>query len=156
MRLGDLDEVREKLFSYYPFINENTSKRNSERETLMDYEIAAMIEDCIENATVIDPETIPVTMFYKGALTAMLKESDKLNTDLDRVRRNEGNLYRELERVKAERDAAIRDVEWLVTGEIKACDYCKKNNPYNYTCERMEMGYCADWEWSGVQGENNS
>lgn len=156
MRLGDLDEVRGKLFSYYPFINENTSKRNSERQTLMDYEIAAMIEDCIENATVIDPETIPVTMFYKGALTDMLKESDKLNTDLDRVRRSAGNLYRELERVKAERDSAIRDVHRLVLGKLEACDYCKKNDPKNHTCERMEMGYCADWEWGVVKSENNS
>lgn len=82
----------------------------------------------IEEVPMVDPESLPIVK----------------------------QLRAELEKVKAERDAAIRNVEWLVTGEIKACDYCKKNNPYNYTCERMEMGYCADWEWCGVQGENNS
>lgn len=60
-------------------------------------------------------------------------------------------LRAELGKVKAERDAAVRDIKWLVSGEIKACAYCKKNNPYNYTCENDGMGMCEHWEWRGAK-----
>ena len=55
MRLGDLDALRAQLFSYYSFINEDTQKSTYKGDTLMDYEVADMIEDCIDNAPTIDP-----------------------------------------------------------------------------------------------------
>ena len=54
MRLGDLEATRRLLLSYYPCVNENTHKSNYMGDTLMSYEVADMIEDCIENMPTID------------------------------------------------------------------------------------------------------
>ena len=58
MRLGDLETARRLLLSYYPCVNENTHKSNYIGDTLMSYEVADMIEDCIENTPTID--AVPV------------------------------------------------------------------------------------------------
>lgn len=58
MRLGDLDAARRLLLNYYPCVNENTHKSNYMGDTLMSYEVADMIEDCIENTPTID--AVPV------------------------------------------------------------------------------------------------
>ena len=55
MRLGDLEAARRKLLSYYPCVNENTHKSNYMGDTLMSYEVADMIEDCIESTPTVDP-----------------------------------------------------------------------------------------------------
>lgn len=46
----DAEELRKAMFSYYGCLNENTSKDNYGGETLMVYEVADMINDCIDNA----------------------------------------------------------------------------------------------------------
>lgn len=81
-----------------------------------------VLED-LDDAPTVDPERLPIVK----------------------------QLRAELGKVKAERDAAVRDIKWLVSGEIKACAYCKKNNPYNYTCENDGMGMCEHWEWRGAK-----
>lgn len=58
MRLGDLEAARRLLLNYYPCVNENTRKSNYTGDTLMSYEVADMIEDCIENTPTID--AVPV------------------------------------------------------------------------------------------------
>ena len=58
MRLGDLDVAKSLLLNYYPCVNENTHKSNYIGDTLMSYEVADMIEDCIENTPTID--AVPV------------------------------------------------------------------------------------------------
>lgn len=58
MRLGDLEATRRMLLNYYPCVNENTHKSNYMGDTLMSYEVADMIEDCIENTPTID--AVPV------------------------------------------------------------------------------------------------
>ena len=55
MRLGDFDAAKSLLLNYYPCVNENTAKHNYMGDTLMSYEVADMIEDCIENTPTIDP-----------------------------------------------------------------------------------------------------
>lgn len=60
MRLGDLDAAKERLFSYYSCVNENTHKSNYMGDTLMSYEVADMIEDCLDGIPTIDPETLPI------------------------------------------------------------------------------------------------
>lgn len=62
-------------------------------------------------------------------------------------------LREELEKVTAERDAAVKDVKDLVLGEIKACSYCKHNDPENFDCMTEGFGYCGNWEWRGPQKE---
>ena len=76
MWLGDLDVLRKNLFSYYSFINENTMKSNYTGETLMSYEVADMIEDCFENAPIIDPETLPVVKELREQLAGITAERD--------------------------------------------------------------------------------
>ena len=49
MRLGDLEVARRLLLNYYPCVNEDTHKSNYMGDTLMSYEVADMIEGCIEN-----------------------------------------------------------------------------------------------------------
>lgn len=64
MRLIDADALREQLFSYYGCVNEDTSKSNYKGETLMAYEVADMIDDCLDDAPTIEAEPvkwIPVT-----------------------------------------------------------------------------------------------
>lgn len=46
--------LRERMFNYYSIVNENSSKENYRGETLMAYEVADMIEDCIDNAPAAD------------------------------------------------------------------------------------------------------
>ena len=58
MRLIDADALRKSMFSYYPCVNEHSVKHNYSGDTLMDYEVADLIDDCIDNATTID--AVPV------------------------------------------------------------------------------------------------
>ena len=43
------EKLKNRFFNYYDVINENTSKSNYRGETLMAYEVADMIEDCIDS-----------------------------------------------------------------------------------------------------------
>ena len=54
MRLIDANALRNRMLNYYECVNEHTSKSTYTGETLMDYEVADMIEDCIENAPTVD------------------------------------------------------------------------------------------------------
>lgn len=49
-RYIDADVLKDKMFNYYDCVNRNTGKENYKGETLMNYEVANMIEDCIDNA----------------------------------------------------------------------------------------------------------
>ena len=53
-RLIDANALRKQMFSYYGCVNENTSKSTYTGETLMNYEVADLIEDSIENAPTVD------------------------------------------------------------------------------------------------------
>ena len=53
-RYIDADALKDRMFNYYECVNENTGKENYRGETLMDYEVADMIEDCIDNAPTVD------------------------------------------------------------------------------------------------------
>lgn len=53
-RYIDADVLKSRMFNYYECVNENTGKSNYNGETLMNYEVADMIEDCIENAPTAD------------------------------------------------------------------------------------------------------
>ena len=70
MRLGDLEVARRLLLNYYPCVNEDTHKSNYMGDTLMSYEVADMIEDCIENTPTIDavPVVRCINCKYKGVL----------------------------------------------------------------------------------------
>lgn len=54
----DADALKDKMFNYYDCVNLNTRKDNYNGETLMNYEVADMIEDCIDNAPVADVQEV--------------------------------------------------------------------------------------------------
>ena len=53
-RLIDANELKNRMFNYYGCVNEHTSKSTYAGETLMNYEVADLIEDCIDNAPTVD------------------------------------------------------------------------------------------------------
>ena len=53
-RLIDANALMKRFYNYYDCVNEFTSKNGYRGETLMDYEVADMIEDCIDNAPTVD------------------------------------------------------------------------------------------------------
>ena len=54
----DADALKDKMFNYYDCVNLNTRKDNYNGETLMNYEVADMIEDCVDNAPIVDVQEI--------------------------------------------------------------------------------------------------
>ena len=44
------ERLKEKMFNYYECLSESAKGRPYKGDTLMDYEVVDMIEDCIENA----------------------------------------------------------------------------------------------------------
>lgn len=78
MRLGDLDAAKERLFSYYSCVNENTHKSNYMGDTLMSYEVADMIEDCLDGIHTIDPETLPIVRQLREELAKVKEEMDEV------------------------------------------------------------------------------
>lgn len=124
-RLIDANEAHKRLLSYYSFVNENTNKSNYTGETLMSYEVMDMIEDCIEGIQTVNPETLPIVQ----------------------------KLREELERVTAERDAAVKDInEILSLTELCPiqCEWCR----WNEGCDSSKTP-----EWRGakeaLKGEQN-
>ena len=90
-------------------------------------ELCKAVKAVADDAPTIDPETLPIVQ----------------------------ELRKKLEQVTAERDAAVNDVQCLLIGKLKACDYCKHNNPYNFDCPMTkQFGYCGYWEWRGAVAEN--
>lgn len=53
-RYIDADELKSRMLNYYDCVSESTDKSNYRGETLMNYEVADMIEDCIDNAPTAD------------------------------------------------------------------------------------------------------
>ena len=58
-RLIDANALKKRMLSYYGCVNEHTSKSTYTGETLMDYEVADMIEDCIDDAPTVDAVEVP-------------------------------------------------------------------------------------------------
>lgn len=84
MRLGDLEVARRLLLNYYPCVNEDTHKSNYMGDTLMSYEVADMIEDCIENTPTIS--AVPVVRcrecVYKNTTACPAYDAPFMRTSL--------------------------------------------------------------------------
>jgi hypothetical protein len=53
-RYIDAEALYERMLTYYDCVSEDTCKSNYNGESLMAYEVADMVEDCIENAPTVD------------------------------------------------------------------------------------------------------
>ena len=57
-RLIDADALMKRFYNYYDCVNEFTGKNGYRGDTLMDYEVADMIYNCIENAPTVDAKPV--------------------------------------------------------------------------------------------------
>ena len=162
MRLIDANVAKENLFTYYSFVNEDTCKSNYTGETLMSYEVADMIEDCIENTPTIDPETLPIVRELREKLMLteanqnhfkeerdlflfkMKETAEAATSEIDRRNETICELREKLERVTAERDVALKQLS-----DISDCDTCK----HTECIPRGGRGKCK-WEWNIGTGDN--
>lgn len=76
-RLIDANALREQMFSYYGCVNENTSKEYYRGETIMNYEVADLIEDCIDNAPTVDAVEVVRCKDCKHYMEYPLNKVDK-------------------------------------------------------------------------------
>lgn len=53
-RYIDAERLKDSMFAYYDCLEESANGRPYKGDTLMDYEVVDMIEDCIENAPTAD------------------------------------------------------------------------------------------------------
>ena len=52
------ERLKESMFAYYDCLSESANGRPYKGDTLMDYEVVDMIEDCIDNAPTADVEEV--------------------------------------------------------------------------------------------------
>jgi hypothetical protein len=48
------ERLKDSMFAYYDCLDESAKGRPYKGDTLMDYEVVDMIEDCIDNAPIAD------------------------------------------------------------------------------------------------------
>lgn len=156
MRLGDLDEAKKKLFSYYSFVNENTHKSNYMGETLMSYEVADMIDDCMDNTPTIDPETLPIVWELrsrnkrlKAVVKVQLEQLREKTSVIDELCEKVADLDEKLHRVTKERDAAMSEIESIIAYGLhlpNTCPFCK-----NEQCKMRGGTEPCIPKWRGIQ-----
>lgn len=124
-RLIDANAAKKSLFSYYSFVNENAIKANYTGETLMSYEVADMIEDCIDNTPTIDQETLPIVQELREVNLKAECRADALMAKIL-------VLEEELKQVAEERDAAVEQLH----GKCYACKH--NDTPFHSSGQRDE------------------
>ena len=85
-RYIDAEKLKQRMFSYYSCVNEHTSKSNYTGETLMNYEVADMIEDCIDNAP--DTDVAPraeVAREIIGEVFSYVHGNEKLTENIPEI-----------------------------------------------------------------------
>lgn len=75
---------------------------------------------------------------------------EALCDELDKAVAKGVQLEIELEQVKRERDAAVKDIEYLLSEGTLACDFCKNIDTCTYNS--FEDTYCKP-TWRGIKGE---
>lgn len=61
------------------------------------------------------------------------------------------SLAAELERVKRERGAAVKDVEELCKNPHSACHYCNSHSEKYVSNDCMDCVNACNWQWRGVR-----
>ena len=83
MKLIDADALKEKLFTYYDCLAEDTTKSNYSGDTLMVYEVADMINDCLDKAPTIDPIHAAGVCYCRECRKNMTKDCPNFSFDID-------------------------------------------------------------------------
>lgn len=88
VRLIDADALMKRFYNYYDCVNEFTSKNGYRGDTLMDYEVADMIYNCIENAPTVDAVAVvrckDCKYYREGAIFKDIKFCFRLRGDNDK------------------------------------------------------------------------
>lgn len=81
-----------------------------------------------------------------------------IDSDLDNQAANAiETLESELNRLKRERDQAVEDLNTLRKRSDWKCEACYYNDHYNRDiCTGCEYNNDNNWQWRGVQEENNA
>ena len=117
------------------------------------------VKNMIDLQPTIDPESLPIVQQLMEKVKNLNIGIENLSQVLKIAYDQRDNLKEKLERVTAERDAAIADLKILAD-----CDYCK------YDCKNYEEDDCrfcsekkckcrtckdgSSWEWRGLVAEN--
>lgn len=105
-----------------------------------------VLED-LDSAPEIDPESLLVVKKLRAEIDKLERSREMWRDRTRKLLADVREISEELEKTKKERDAAVSDVRWFVFRKIDACDYCKRNDPSNYTCTKNRSGYCDSWEY---------
>lgn len=116
-----------------------------------------VLED-LDSAPEIDPESLLVVQQLRVNLERSDQEMQNLLKAIESLYKQRDDLRAELEKVKTERDAAIKDVfnsyNW-----ISPCPACKKHDEkfcietgkFSQSCFSCMENKFQNWEWRGVK-----
>lgn len=91
-RLIDASALMKRFYNYYDCVNEFTSKGGYRGDTLMDYEVADMIYNCIDNAPTVDAVPLDQYNELKERYKRLLETADILDSALRAYQRKYGDL----------------------------------------------------------------
>lgn len=100
----------------------------------------------IENAPTIDPETLPIVRHLREKLKNEIAKKEICGETIER-------LDKQLEKVTAERDAAVKNRAELADFELSACEgFCFGDARHDIPpCEWVVSGKCKLREWREVK-----
>ena len=129
-RYIDADKLKARMFNYYGCVNADTSKSNYRGETLMNYEVADMIEDCIDNAPTADVAPKSEVNRLEYTLLGVMRSVDKWLVGAE-LEQNEVN------RAITMREKTLQIVEGL-RSEVKSLEKALSNSLPSYCQVRSE------------------
>ena len=108
-------------------------------------------KECSQNAY------CEVMINASNAIETLLSENIELKRGIAFLNKNTlGKLRAELDRLKRERDQAVEDLNTLRKRSDWKCEACYYNDHYNRDiCTGCEYNNDNNWQWRGVQEENN-
>lgn len=94
---------------------------------------------------------------YEELVELLRMRAALIDSDLDNQAANAiETLESELNRLKRERDQAVEDLNTLRKRSDWKCEACYYNDHYNRDiCTGCEYNNDNNWQWRGVQEENN-
>lgn len=132
MRLGDLDALSEKMKGTNRYFD---------------------IKFDIDEMPTIDPETLPIVKELRAEIERLNRGIENLSKNVESAYKQRDELRAELEKVKAERDAAVKQLHGY-------CPACKNytENQCDGPCSECKHEYYQykdasskdNWEWRGV------
>ena len=108
-------------------------------------------KECSQNAY------CEVMINASNAIETLLSENIELKRSIAFLNKNTlGKLRAELDRLKCERDQAVEDLDTLRKRSRWKCEACYYNDHYDRDiCTGCEYNNYNNWQWRGVQEENN-